>query len=78
MIFLIEYSRRQGRIINFRVFNDSERLKAAESRLAIELRLNRSGTEHEVILLEAESEEGLRRTHRRYFEDLCQIARSPQ
>jgi hypothetical protein len=39
----------------------------------MELDLNRRGVEREVVLLEAENEEALRRTHRRYFEDLAQL-----
>jgi hypothetical protein len=73
MIFLIEYNRSKGRIVTFRDFDDSQRLKAEDARLEIELDLKRKGIEHEVVLLEAESEDALRRTHRRYFEDLRQI-----
>ena len=76
MIFLIEYDRPSGQILTKRVFQGSERLQAENSRLKIELELNRSGVDHEVILLEAASEDDLRRTHRRYFEDTRQILRS--
>jgi hypothetical protein len=76
MIFLIEYSRTQGRILTFTIFNDSERRKAENARLEIELELNRRGVDHEVVLLEAASEDALRKTHRRYFENLSQIANS--
>lgn len=76
MIFLIEYARLEGRIINLKSFPDNERAKAADQRLEIELALNRKGVEHEVVLLEAIDENALRRTHRRYFEDLSQIAKS--
>jgi len=73
MIFLIEYDRREGQIVTFRDFDDSQRREAEDSRLGIELDLNRQGIDHEVVLLDAASEEALRRTHRRYFEDLRQI-----
>ena len=76
MIFLIEYDRPTGLIVTYRKFEVGEREKASNERLKIELTLNRSGTDHEVVLLEAESEEALRRTHRRYFEDVSQIAKS--
>jgi hypothetical protein len=69
MIFLIEYNRHQGKIITFRAFDNSERRKAEDERLAMELTLNRLGTEHEVVLLEATTEEDLRSYNRRYFED---------
>ncbi|HLM58398.1 MAG TPA: hypothetical protein VK422_20000 [Pyrinomonadaceae bacterium] len=77
MIFLIEYNRASGNIVSFRAFEDSERLEAEDSRLQLELKLNRSGTEREVVLMEAASEEALRRTHRRYFEDLSELVNSP-
>ena len=76
MIFLIEYNRPKGCIITFNVFNRSEWFKAEDSRLNLELDLNRKGLDHEVVLLEAESEDALRRTHRRYFEDPSQILKS--
>jgi hypothetical protein len=73
MIFLIEYNRSQGQIVTFRNFEDAQRREAEESRLGIELDLNRNGIDHEVVLLDAQDEDALRRTHRRYFEDLRQI-----
>jgi hypothetical protein len=76
MIFLIEYDRPEGRIITLKRFSDSERAKAQDERLNIELALNRSGAEHEVVLLEAVDEDAVRRTHQRYFEDLSQILKS--
>lgn len=77
MIFLVEYDRSQGRIVTFRTFVDSERQEAEDARLQLELNLNRIGTEREVVLLEAASEKALRRTHRRYFEDLAELTNSP-
>ncbi len=76
MFFLIEYYRPEGRIVTFKVFENSERVKAENSRLDLELDLNRRRLVHEVVLLEAASEDALRRTHRRYFEDASQIMRS--
>lgn len=76
MIFLIEYDRPEGRIVTFTTFKDSEQFDAEKLRLDLELHLNRIGVDHEVVILEAESEEALRRTHRRYFEDTRQIATS--
>ena len=78
MIFLIEYNRSEGHIVTFRDFDDSQRREAEDSRLEIELDLNRKGVQHEVVLLEAASQDELRRTHRRYFEDLRQILKSRQ
>lgn len=76
MIFLIEYNRSEGRIVSFQKFKDSDRVKAEKSRLELELDLNRTAIDHEVVLLEAASEDALRRTHRRYFETLRQIGES--
>ena len=73
MIFLIEYNRPEGQIVTFRNFDDSRRREAENSRLDIELDLNRREVSHEVVLLEAEREAALRLTHRRYFENLRQI-----
>jgi len=74
--FLIEYDRPVGRIVSYKIFEDSQRSTAENSRLEIELSLNRDGIEHEVVLLEASSEEALRRTHRRHFETVDDIAKS--
>jgi hypothetical protein len=43
----------------------------------MELELNRLGIEREVVLLEADTEEALRRTHRRYFEGLAELLNAP-
>jgi hypothetical protein len=77
MIFLIEYDRNRGEIINLKKFEDSARQNADDARLEMELELNRLGTEREVVLLEAATEEALRRTHRRYFENLSELVNSP-
>jgi len=77
MIFLIEYDRSSGQIVTFATFNDSERRKAEDSRLELELRLNRERVKHEVVVLEATSEDALRLTHRRYFESVDELLTSP-
>ena len=73
MIFLIEYDRDQGRLLTIESFNSADRETAEELRFARELDLNRREIEHEVVLLEAESEDALRRTHSRYFENLDEL-----
>jgi hypothetical protein len=70
MIFLIEYNQRKGEIVRSLPFQDSQRREAENARLQTELDLNRQKIEHEVVLLEAESEDAMRKTHRRYFEGL--------
>ncbi len=74
MIFLIEYDREQGRIVKLEAFNGSDRNRAEEARLNLELALRSKEIDNEVVLLDAANEEAVRRTHRRYFEDLHQLA----
>lgn len=74
MIFLIEYDRDAGRIIQIRFFDAAKRGDAEAARLALELKLNRALVAREVVLLEAADEEALRKTHGRYFEDLSGLA----
>lgn len=77
MLFLIEYDRNRGRIVELVEFEDAGRHRAEETRVEKELELNRRGVEHEVVLLEAATLEALRRTHRRYFERLDELVKSP-
>jgi hypothetical protein len=76
MIFLIEYSRSQGKLVKMLKFSDDQRTVAENRRLELELGLNRKKIDHEVVVLEAASEEALHKTHRRYFQDSAQIAES--
>lgn len=68
MIFLIEYDRRKGLLVDIQSFSDVERRRAQTARLETEIRLNREKIDHEVVILEAPSEQALRETHRRYFD----------
>ncbi len=70
MLYLIEYDRGEGRLVSLRRFEDRERSQAVKVRIDLEVQLQRRGDVREVVLLEAASEEALRKTHRRYFEDL--------
>ena len=76
MLFLIEYDRNRGEIVGLQSFSESGRQAAESARLDLELQLNRLGKGHEVVVLEATSEAALRRTHRRYFEDLGQLVKA--
>jgi hypothetical protein len=79
MLFLIEYDRPRGSIVQLREFDAGSRQLADETRLNLELDLQRQGVEHEVVLLDAPSREALRHTHSRYFEDVVELVRgSPQ
>jgi hypothetical protein len=70
MIFLIEYDRSKGRLIKLSPFDESDRQNAEDRRLELELSLKSKGIDREVVLLDAASEDALRLTHRRYFEDI--------
>jgi len=76
MLFLIQYDRNRGEVVTIQEFDDAERENAENVRLEMELKLNRLGTEREVVILEAASEKALRRTHRRYFEDLSELLKA--
>ncbi len=76
MIFLIEYNRKAGKIVTFQKFDKSQQREAEHLRIELEVELNRKGVDHEVVLLEADSEAAVRRTHRRYFESLREILMS--
>jgi len=73
MIFLIEYDRLEGRLVSKQEFADSDKVHAENSRIELEVSLNRTKTDHEVVLLQAPNEEALRRTHKRYFADLREL-----
>jgi hypothetical protein len=77
MIFLIDYDRRVGRLVKLITFRNDQREEAQNSRLQLELALADSQLTREIVLLEASDEEALRRTHRRYFEALSELAQSP-
>jgi len=74
MLYLIQYDRDLGKILSLREFRSSERVLARQERLKLELDLNSKAIKNEVVILEAASEAALRRTHRRYFESLEELA----
>ena len=76
MLFLIEYDRRKGKIVTLQQYADSDRLVAESDRLNLELDLRNAGEEHEVVLLQAASQEALRRTHARYFDDISDLVKA--
>ena len=73
MIYLIEYNRESGKLLRLEEFLSTDRRQAEEKRLRVELDLLRTGFSLEVVLLEASSQDELRKTHRRYFERLDQL-----
>jgi hypothetical protein len=74
MIFLIQYDRKAGQIVSIQRYADDQRFLADRVRLDLELDQVRRGRHDEVVVLDAVTEEDLRKTHRRYFEDLTALA----
>lgn len=76
MIFLVHYNRRKATLVDFLTYADEHRQEAERARLDRELaQLREPGGEFEIILLEADSEQAVRHTHRRYFETLEELLR---
>ena len=57
-------------------FHDSEHNQAEDMRLGLEVAHLTDKLSHEVVLLEASTEDDLRRTHRRYFESVEELKSS--
>ena len=73
MFFLVEYDRAKCKTVFFERFVDADAERAQQARLAREIAINQAGADHEVVLLEASSEEILKRTHARYFEKIDEL-----
>lgn len=67
MLFLIEYDRLRGEIVSMSTHADDQRVHVDEARLHTELRLRREASRREIVVLQAASEDALRKTHARYF-----------
>ena len=76
MIFLLEYDRQAGQLLRLDVFESNQKEEASKARLELEIALFELGVSREVVLLEAESAEALRKTHNRYFGDVSDLAKS--
>jgi hypothetical protein len=72
-LFLLRYDRRAGKLLSLGVFGQTERGEARRRRLDAELEINRTGVDHEVVLLEPASEADLRRTHGNCFYSLREL-----
>lgn len=73
--FLIVYDTAAGEILELKRFGELQRALALSKRFAREL-AERDRRNIEVVLLSAESEDELRRTHSRYFESSAELAES--
>ncbi|MFN7309231.1 MAG: hypothetical protein ACK5S1_00305 [bacterium] len=61
-------------MFEFKTFDECEREAARRYRLDAELRLREELANREIVLLEAVDEAQVRKTHRRYFENLESFA----
>jgi len=75
MIFLIEYDRPKGCLVQMKSFADRDKDVAQTERLNLELENHSRGIDREIVILDAASKTAVRRTHRRYFEDLAELLR---
>jgi hypothetical protein len=74
MRVLIEYDRPSGSLIQIQTFAAEDSATANETRLALELDRLHTTSKREIVILDAESEAVLRRTHGRYFETIKALA----
>ena len=70
-IFVLTYDRGARELIGVQTFGSSERDRATAVRLEMELSAYAADADLEVVTLEADSLDDLRRTHRAYFEDVA-------
>lgn len=71
--FLLVYDQHAGRLLQLTRYETDDRDRALSARFAREV-VERDRSHIEVVLLGAESEEALRRTHARYFQTAAEIA----
>lgn len=76
MIFLLEYDRHAGQLNSLKTFESNMREEASQARLELEISLMTRKLSREVVLLEAATEEALRKTHSRYFRGVRQMSDS--
>lgn len=76
MIFLVHYKRTESKLVSIKAFASNELRDASKAKTDLEISLLGSGSDFEVVLLEAESEEILRESHSRYFRTLDELKRS--
>ena len=74
MLFLIEYDRPSGSLVQIQTFAAEDGATANKTRLALELDRLHTIRTREIVILDAESETVLRKTHGRYFESLESLA----
>jgi hypothetical protein len=73
MIFVLQYDRSQGQIVEQQEFADSEGALARDARLRADLAAL-GDPNLEIVTLQAESREALLKTHARYFKTIRELA----
>jgi hypothetical protein len=73
VLFLIQYARKQGQPVALTQSWGEQRKAAEDTRLELEISLNMKRINHEVVLLQADDEDAIRRTHGRYFKTLADL-----
>ena len=74
-LFLIEYDRRKSKLLRMTTFPETEREEAMSRRRE----LDKTQPDHlEIMILEADSEATIRRTHRRYFQTIEEMLADPE
>jgi hypothetical protein len=73
MIFLVHYDRRAQALLHFEKYDDTDRRRAEEDMLQLELSLLGSERENEIVLFKGADEAALRVSHARYFESLSEL-----
>jgi hypothetical protein len=75
-IFLLVYEPATGRHLRFKRYREDQRALAQAERLRIEKENAQAGLAREVVILEAVSEEALRKTHGRYFKSASELTQA--
>ena len=73
-LFLIVYDRETASRVNMTTYESTDRSTAERVRFERELALSGEGSRYEVVLIETDDEKTLRKTHRRYFRSVRELA----
>jgi hypothetical protein len=77
LFFLLVYDRAAAKVESLQQLDPMDITEAFQRRLEFELDAFAQGREVEIVVLEAESEALLHRSHARYFDDLRAVLKEP-
>lgn len=66
MLYLLHYDRSKSKLVSFKDYPDTDRALALNDRRDLEIQYNRADGSQEVVLLQAQDRDQLRRTHPKY------------